>query len=139
MDGSDMETKQALVKSQEVGVNSHQDVAKVMEEQILPILFWTYIIIFLKTMIIEAVLYTFVKLMNISYIISFVVTCVALSNPDHGKVSFNRSPVNGRYPMNTIASYSCNYGYKEIKNTRYCHPSTNWFGDIPTCGLSNEY
>ena len=50
-----------------------------------------------------------------------------------------KKTVKGGYPVDTIVTYSCNHGYKQIHTTRYCHPAADWFGDIPTCHQSNQY
>ena len=55
----------------------------------------------------------------------------------HGEVSYNRSPVNGRYLVGTMASFSCNYGYTRSGSaSRTCQTSANWNGEMPTCSQS---
>ena len=67
----------------------------------------------------------------------FVVTCASLSL-SNGGVSYNKSPVNGRYPVDTRASFSCTRGYSlSGSSSRTCQTSGNWNQGIPTCNQSN--
>ena len=111
MDGSYLDPKQGLAKSQEVGVNSHQDVNKVIKRaNSTNTVMYSYI-----SKDYDYWSYVILNLWIFKYSNSFIVTCVALPNPAHGKVSFNKSLVNGRYPVNTVVTYTCNYGYKKLK------------------------
>ena len=57
----------------------------------------------------------------------------------NGGVRYNRSPVNGRYPVDTVAYLSCNYGYSRSgSSSRTCQTSGTWNLDTPTCNQSNE-
>ena len=63
--------------------------------------------------------------------------CESLSL-SHGEVSYNRSPVNGKYQAQTVASFSCNYGYSRSGlESLTCQTSGNWNQEIPTCNKSN--
>ena len=61
-------------------------------------------------------------------------TCPDISLPD-GRVSFNRDPTdNGQYPVETIATFTCNplhslYGDESTT----CETSGSWSHQIPTC------
>ena len=71
--------------------------------------------------------------------ILLAVTCPALSNPSNGKASYSKSPVNGRYPMGTVGSFTCNDGCtREGSSSRTCQTSQNWSNKLPTCKTSNE-
>ena len=41
--------------------------------------------------------------------------------------------MNGGYPVNTVASFSCNSGYQNGANSATCEASGNWNEEIPTC------
>ena len=63
------------------------------------------------------------------------VTCGSLSL-SHGSVSYNQSSVgNGKYPVHTKATFSCNYGYRHSGDkTRRCKLSGSWsLKHSPTC------
>ena len=69
-----------------------------------------------------------------------VVTCPALSLTNGG-VSYDVSPVNGRYPTGATSSFSCGYGYcLSGSRTRTCLISGIWDKkeQIPICNLSNK-
>ena len=62
--------------------------------------------------------------------------CVSLS-VSHGEVSYSTSPVNEKYLVDTVASFSCNYGYTRSGSaSRTCQTSANWNGEITTCSQS---
>ena len=53
---------------------------------------------------------------------------------DNGQVSYNRSPVNGRYPVGTEVYFSCNPGYSSTgPSSMICESSGNWSLQAPTC------
>ena len=53
---------------------------------------------------------------------------------ENGEVHFNKSVVNGRYPVDTTALIQCNAGYTiPGPSTRICQSSKNWNGQEPTC------
>ena len=69
----------------------------------------------------------------------FVGTCSALSL-SNGKVSYDRDPLGGRYPVNTKASFSCNGGYnRDGDESRTCQSSGNWNQNTPTCNEGNGF
>ena len=56
----------------------------------------------------------------------YVVLCDGLSLPN-GEVNYDPESINGEYPMGTIASFTCNYGYNlNGSNSRTCQISGNW-------------
>ena len=68
----------------------------------------------------------------------FAVTCPSLSL-SNGGISYNKSPVNGRYPVETVASLSCHHGYSiSGSNSRTCQTSGNWDQQTVTCNQSNQ-
>ena len=70
----------------------------------------------------------------------FLVTCPTLSSPSHGGVSYSESPVGGRYPFATVATFSCNSGYnRQGSSTRTCGTSKTWTSQSPTCKRGNRY
>ena len=77
---------------------------------------------------------------NHSYlIISFLKVCESVSLAN-GEVNYNQSPVsNGIYPLNTIASFTCNNGYYLVgSKSSTCHAPNSWNNDIPTCSKGNK-
>ena len=72
---------------------------------------------------------TFINDSAVRIIVKYIlaVTCGSLSI-SHGSVSYNKSPViNGRYAVDTKATFSCNYGYKHSGDkTRTCQTSGKW-------------
>ena len=70
--------------------------------------------------------------------INFVGTCSVLQSPSNGRVSYNKNIVGGRYPVNTVASFTCNRGYnRNGHNSRTCESSGNWNRQTPTCNRGN--
>ena len=52
---------------------------------------------------------------------------------------YTKSKVNGRYPVDTLASFTCNDGYsKGGSDNRRCLASGNWDGDDQTCNKGNN-
>ena len=68
------------------------------------------------------------------YVQCFIlVSCEALSLTS-GEISYNRSPVSGRYPAETVASFSCNDGYSQFgPSSRNCRTSGAWNLQNTTC------
>ena len=66
--------------------------------------------------------------------------CAAL-RLKNGNVNFSKqqSAVDGRYPFETVASFSCNLGYylSETKEAT-CESSGEWNKDYPECKLGKE-
>ena len=57
----------------------------------------------------------------------FLVSCSPLSLPD-GLVNYTKSLENGRYPVDTVASFACNSGYYENGTIlRTCQASNIFF------------
>ena len=57
---------------------------------------------------------------------------------ENGEVSYNTSPVNGSFPANTTASFSCNSHYRrDGPSSVTCQISGNWTEETPTCNASN--
>ena len=66
------------------------------------------------------------------------VTCPALTL-ENGRVTYDVSPGNERYPTGTISSFSCNDGYSlSVTMSRTCQISGNWDQETPLCVPSNE-
>ena len=62
-----------------------------------------------------------------------VVSCEALSLTN-GQISYDRSPKNGRYPAETVASFSCNDRYSQFgPSSRNCRTSGAWNSQTTTC------
>ena len=72
-----------------------------------------------------------------------LVTCSDITVAN-GEVTYDVLRLNGSYPVNTVATFSCDSGFSlsgSISST--CQTSTAWiFGNlepqIPTCNLGNE-
>ena len=66
-------------------------------------------------------------------------TCLALNLPN-GLASYDESPVtNGKYTVDTVVSFTCNYGYSLSGSTsRTCQTSGNWDEEMPTCNQSKK-
>ena len=48
--------------------------------------------------------------------------------------------VSGEYPVDTVAFFTCNYGYRLIgASTVSCELSGNWEQKTTTCNQSNQY
>ena len=68
----------------------------------------------------------------------FAVTCESL-NLANGGISYSELPVNGRYPVDTVASYSCHHGYSLTGlSSRICQTSGNWNNQNPSCNQGNH-
>ena len=68
-----------------------------------------------------------------------VVTCQALSL-DNGAVSYNKNLVGNRYPVDTVASFSCNSGYdRDGCASTACLMSGQWAHQKPTCNKGDKY
>ena len=69
--------------------------------------------------------------------ITFVVTCTSLTLTN-GAVSYNSHPASvARYPVDTVATFSCNHGYSLSGSTSgTCQTSGNWNQATPTCNQS---
>ena len=69
--------------------------------------------------------------------------CGPVTSP-HGRVEYNRTPINGLYPVNTTASHSCNIGYGfggyrwVLLHVRTCQISANWDPDVEKCTRMNK-
>ena len=68
---------------------------------------------------------------------SVSVTCETLSLPN-GQINYNDSQAtNMAYPVNTRASFTCNFGYTlSGLSSSICQPSGNWDQETPICGES---
>ena len=65
-----------------------------------------------------------------------VVTCTSLSL-ENGQISYNDSQVNNEYYVDTVANFTCNYGYSlSGSESSRCVTSGNWNNKTPTCNLS---
>ena len=68
----------------------------------------------------------------------FSETCLALAL-HNGKVMYDMNMVNGQYPVYTIATFQCGYGYNQSgPSSATCRYSGKWSQDTPTCYQSNE-
>ena len=68
-------------------------------------------------------------------------TCSSLWNPWYGSVTYNKSPMTGRYPYQTTATFTCNGGFcLHGDQKRYCGPQGDWdIAGIPSCGPCNVF
>ena len=65
-----------------------------------------------------------------------VVTFTSLSL-ENGQIIYNDSQVNNEYHVDTVATFTCNYGYSlSGSESSRCTTSGNWINEIPTCNLS---
>ena len=73
------------------------------------------------------------------YSLIIAVTCVGVSL-SNGAVNYNSSHVSvARYPVNTVATFSCNRGYSRSgAGSRTCQTSGEWNQHTPTCNQGNE-
>ena len=56
----------------------------------------------------------------------------------NGVIRYDKYPGNEHYPENTVANFSCLYGYSlSGPSSRTCQGSGNWNGNTTTC-LGNE-
>ena len=67
------------------------------------------------------------------------VTCAALSLVN-GQITYNKPAVsNGKYPVDTTISFTCNYGYRRSGSTSgTCQTSGTWNQQPPTCTQGNQ-
>ena len=71
-------------------------------------------------------------------LIFVVITCPHLSLANGG-ITYSISPLNGRYRVHTVASFTCNSGYSiSGSSTRTCQMSGNWDQQTPICNESNN-
>ena len=64
----------------------------------------------------------------------------ALPHLQNGRISYSKSAVFGKYPVQTIATFTCNNLYRrEGHSFTVCHASGNWISGTTSCNLSNEY
>ena len=76
---------------------------------------------------------------DITYEISFIGTCSALGL-SNGRVDYNTSAVNGRYPVDTSASFTCNSGYtRSGSSSSICQNSGGWNEYEPTCNKGKYF
>ena len=70
----------------------------------------------------------------------YTVTCGGLHRPLHGKkIEFDMMALNGRYPVYTVAHFSCKDKYdRNGPKSRTCQHSGNWNMNSPTCNISND-
>ena len=67
------------------------------------------------------------------------VTCETISSPTNGGKTYDMNGVNGKYPVYTVVTFTCNSGYTlSGYNTRTCETSGNWNKQSPTCKKSKE-
>ena len=67
-----------------------------------------------------------------------VVTCDSLSL-SHGDVDYDNDAVDGGYPVDTTASFSCDSKYdKKGSSSITCQTSGSWSDDTPHCKKSKE-
>ena len=58
---------------------------------------------------------------------------------NNGQVSYNSQEVNGKYPVGTVATYTCNYGYRLAgSRSRICQKSGLWNKNHSTCRQSKH-
>ena len=67
-------------------------------------------------------------------------TCAALQTLENGEISYSASPAtNGRYIVNTMASFKCDRGYDSSgSNSSTCQTSLDWNPTTPVCMRGNE-
>ena len=73
------------------------------------------------------------------YEMFFLGTCspLGLSN---GQVNYNTSAVNGGYPVDTRASFTCNSGYtRSGSSSRICQNLGGWNQQSPTCNKGSHF
>ena len=65
---------------------------------------------------------------------------MALSFPN-GHISYSESALlSGRYPLDTVASFTCNYGYSiSGLQLQTCQPNEAWDNQPPTCTQSKKF
>ena len=57
----------------------------------------------------------------------------------NGNVNYNTTQLNGSYPVNTNASFSCTRYYMRYgPSSVICQSSENWSEETSTCNVSNE-
>ena len=78
-----------------------------------------------------------------------IVTCAFLPSPSNGGSTYTMNAICtnipntktitcGRYPVNTVVSFTCNYGYSlEGFRSRTCQNSGHWNKQYPRCRQSN--
>ena len=69
------------------------------------------------------------------------VSCEVLSKPTNGKdIWYDMTALNGRYPVYTVAHFSCNDRYdRNGPRSRTCVNSGDWNMNSPTCDISNQH
>ena len=126
MDTEGMVLNQELVKIQETGICSHQHAHKVINNLIC--------------FITETIIHLFRTKRYTKFLQIFsTVTCQALSSPSNGGRTYNKNAVGGRYPVDTVVTFTCNSGYSlSGSSTRKCQTSGHWNNNSPTCNRSNK-
>ena len=58
---------------------------------------------------------------------------------ENGQVRYNQLAVNGQYPVDTVASITCDYGYNlEGANSRVCQSSGTWSQKSTLCKMGKK-
>ena len=120
---------QELVKIQDPGICKHQHAGKVMKINLK--------ICFTNLKFVDPLICYL--LFPLFFVTTFTVTCNALSAPSNGGRTYNRNSVGGKYPVDTVVTFTCNSGYSRSgSSTRKCQTSGNWNSNSPTCNKSNN-
>ena len=79
--------------------------------------------------------------MTLILIFLLTVSCKDLEKIAFGHVTYTKSPsiVDGTYPHNTIANFSCNDGFsKSGPEVRTCQASGKWDKGNQSCRIGND-
>ena len=117
-----MDLIQVLVKCQEPGINKLPFVTKVGKS-----------IHYIKPF---KILCFTTKNYKLFVKIYLAVTCAELTL-SNGGITYSQPKVNGRYPVNTKATFSCNSRYtRDGSNSSTCNTLGEWDQQTPACNLS---
>ena len=68
----------------------------------------------------------------------FITVLCPILSLSNGVVDYSRGEVNGQYPVDTVATFSCNPGYSRSGyNSSTCLTPGNWNQQTPICSESN--
>ena len=58
---------------------------------------------------------------------------------ENGMIEYSQSPMNGQYPENTVAMFTCNSGFSRLgSSSTKCQKSLNWDQQTPKCKPSKK-
>ena len=80
--------------------------------------------------------------MTLTLILLLAVSCKPLEQIGFGHIAYSKSPsiVDGTYPQNTVATFSCNNGFSKTgPEVRTCQASGMWDKGHQFCMIGNDF